>query len=213
MEKKVNITNPRYQQIAMDIASKIAKKHYIVGEKIYARSAMASQYGVSSETARRAIGILADLDIVETTKGSGVMIKSYEKALEFVHQYNDIQTVYDLKKEITESINRQTKELDYFNHCLSKFIEKTDKFRYINPFTPFEIEIIKECPHLNKTISEVNFWHNTAATIIAIKRDNTLIMSPGPYALFLERDIVYFVGDDNCLERVQNFIHPINQNI
>ena len=64
MEKKIRIVSPVYQQIATDIASKIASGHYQVGEKIYARSVLASQYGVSAETARRAIAILADVDIV-----------------------------------------------------------------------------------------------------------------------------------------------------
>lgn len=205
------ITSPRYQQIAMDIASKIVKKNYVIGDKIYARSTIASQYGVSSETARRAICILSDLDIVETTKGSGVIIKSYEKALKFTQQYNATETVNDLKKEIHGSVERQRKELEYFNDCLTKLIDKTDRFRFINPFIPFEIVINTNCHHLNKTISEINFWHNTTATIIAIKRDNELIMSPGPYALFLEDDIFYFVGDENCKDRVQNFLY-LNEN-
>ncbi|MEG2918744.1 MAG: GntR family transcriptional regulator, partial [Clostridium sp.] len=81
MDKKSKITSPRYQQIAADIASKIATGHYKLGEKIYARSMLASQYGVSSETSRRAICILSDLDIVDTTKGSGVVIKSCENAI------------------------------------------------------------------------------------------------------------------------------------
>lgn len=208
MDKKTKIISPRYQQIATDIASKIVDKHYKVGDKIYARSSIASQYGVSSETARRAICVLSDLEIVDTTKGSGVHILSYEKALKFVRQYNDIQTVNDLKKEILDSVERQSKETDYFNECLAKLIDKTDRFRSINPFVPFEIEITAETPYLDMTISEVNFWHNTFATIIAIKRDNALLMSPGPYAAFSQKDIIYFVGDENCLERVQNFIYP-----
>ena len=208
MEKKTKILGPIYHQIATDIASKIADKHYKVGDKIYARSSIASQYGVSSETARRAICILSDLEIVDTTKGSGVVIKSYEKALRFVRQYNDIQTVNNLKKEILDSVERQSKEKDFFNECLTKLIEKTDRFRSFNPFVPFEIEITTDTPHLNKTISEVNFWHNTSATIIAIKQDESLLMSPGPYAVFSEHNIFYFVGDENCFERVQNFMYP-----
>lgn len=98
MIKNSKLTSPRYQQIATDIAAKIVDKKYKVGDKIYTRSSIASQYGVSAETARRAISILVDLDIVESTKGSGVVIKSYEKAVQFVHQYNDIQTIHDLKK-------------------------------------------------------------------------------------------------------------------
>lgn len=208
MINKTSITNPIYQQIATDIASKIAEKHYKVGDKIYTRSSIASQYGISSETARRAICILADLEIVETLKGSGVVIKSYEKAVQFIQKYNDIQTINDIKKEILESIDRQSKETQYLNNNISKLIEKTDRFRSINPFIPFELEINTDTPNLNKTISDVNFWHNTSATIIAIKRENTLLMSPGAYALFLPQDIIYFVGDENCFERVQNFMYP-----
>lgn len=208
MEKKVKIGSPRYQKIAADIASKIADKHYKVGEKIYARSSLASQYGVSAETARRAICILSDLEIVDTTKGSGVFIKSYENAIKFVQQYNDIQTVTTLKKEILESAARQAKETEFLHECLSKLIDQTDRFRSINPFVPFEIEISIATPHLNKTASDINFWHNTAATIIAIKRGDTLLMSPGPYAVFSDQDILYFVGDENCYERVCKFMYP-----
>lgn len=80
--KTLHIKQPKYQTIAEDIATKIVKKKYIVGEKIYARSSLASQYGVSAETARRAIAVLQDLNIVEATKGSSVIITSYEKRSE-----------------------------------------------------------------------------------------------------------------------------------
>ncbi|BCJ95293.1 GntR family transcriptional regulator [Anaerocolumna cellulosilytica] len=210
MEKKPKITTPRYQQIATDIAAKIVDKQYSVGDKIYARSSLASTYGVSSETARRAISILSDLNIVDTTKGSGVVIKSYENALKFVRQYKDIQTINNLKHEIMESVERQTKELEHFNQSLIKLIDHTDRFRSINPFVPFELEITPETPYLNKTIEEVNFWHNTTATIIAIKRNDSLIMSPGPYAVFMEQDILYFVGDENSQQRARIFMYPDN---
>jgi K+/H+ antiporter YhaU regulatory subunit KhtT len=208
MDKKPKITNPRYQQIATDIAAKIVDKQYSVGDKIYARSSLASTYGVSAETARRAISILADLNIVDTTKGSGVVIKSYENALKFVRQYKDIQTINNLKHEIMESVERQTKELEQFNQSLIKLIDHTDRFRTINPFVPFELEITPETPYVNKTIEEVNFWHNTTATIIAIKRNDSLIMSPGPYAVFMEQDILYFVGDENSQQRARIFMYP-----
>lgn len=208
MIKKSKLTSPRYQQIATDIAAKIVDRKYKEGDKIYARSSIASQYGVSAETARRAISILVDLDIVESTKGSGVVIKSHEKAVQFVHQYNDIQTINDLKKDIMGSVDRQLKEIDYFNESLTKLIDKMDRYRSSNPFVPYEIEITADTPLINKTISEMNFWHNTSATIIAIKRNNELLRSPGPYTAFLQNDIVYYVGDEKSTERVYNFIYP-----
>ncbi|MCR3921750.1 MAG: GntR family transcriptional regulator, partial [Firmicutes bacterium] len=110
MSKDERMSSPRYQQIAVDISAKIVNGHYHVGDKIYARSALASQYAVSSETARRAICILSDMGIVETTKGSGVIIQSYEKAVTFVKQYTNIRTLNDLKSEIIRSVERQNKE-------------------------------------------------------------------------------------------------------
>jgi len=208
MENKIKITSPRYQQIAADVAAKIVDGHYKVGDKIYARSSLASQYGVSSETARRAICVLSDLNIVDTSKGSGVTIKSYENAIKFIKQYNDISTISNLKQDIIDSVDRQKKEIKFLYGCLSDLIDKTDRFRSVNPFTPFQIEITSATPYINKSVSDINFWHNTSATIIAIRRNDSLLMSPGPYAVFQENDIFYFVGDENCMERVKKFIYP-----
>lgn len=208
MEKKMKIVSPVYQQIAVDIASKIANGYYEVGEKMYTRSVLASQYGVSSETARRAICILSDMDIVDATKGSGVIITSSENAIKFIKQYDDIKTVNDLKSDILNSLERQKKENEYLKEHLLELINKTDRFKSINPFIPFEIKITRETPYIEKNIAEINFWHNTTATIIAIKRNDYLEMSPGPYAVLHEGDIFYFIGDENCYERVKNFLYP-----
>lgn len=207
MNKRIKVGTPRYQQIALDIASKIVKGHYEVGEKIYTRSVLSNRYGVSAETVRRAICILSDVEIVEVSKGSGVTIKSYEKAVNFVKQYKDVRTVNDLKREIIGSVERQNIENKLLKERLSELFDKTDRFRAINPFAPFEITINENCLHLDKTISDINFWHNTIATIVAIKRGDMLMMSPGPYAVITEGDVFYFVGDENCQERVNSFLY------
>ncbi|MBW7572982.1 TrkA C-terminal domain-containing protein [Caproiciproducens faecalis] len=208
MEDIMKVAAPVYQKIAADIAAKIVDNRYRVGEKIYARSYLASQYKVSSETARRAICVLSDLEIVDVTKGSGVVIKSYDNAVKFVHQYNDIQSLNDLKKDILSSIERQKKETKFLLKSVSSIIDRTERFQSINPFIPFEVEITGKTPLLNKSLSELNFWHHTAATIIAIKRDNTLMMSPGPYAILQKHDVLYYCGEDNCQDRVKSFLYP-----
>jgi Putative regulatory, ligand-binding protein related to C-terminal domains of K+ channels len=208
MENNLHITSPRYQQIAADLAAKIAQGQYREGERIYARSSIASQYGVSSETARRAICVLADLDIVESEKGSGVVIKSYQNAVAFVRQYSDIRTIDDLKQSLLKSVERQQAEIQYFNQCLSDLIDKTDRLRSANPFVPYQVEIKKDSPYLNRSISEINFWHHTTATIVAIKRGSSLLLSPGPYAVLTEGDVFFFIGDEDCPARVNNFLYP-----
>ncbi|WP_444659029.1 TrkA C-terminal domain-containing protein [Caproiciproducens sp. R2] len=208
MEDTIKVAAPVYQKIAADIAAKIVDNRYRVGEKIYARSYLASQYNVSSETARRAICVLSDLEIVDVTKGSGVIIKSYDNAVKFVHQYNDIQSLNDLKKDILSSVERQRKETKFLLKSISSIIDRTERFQSINPFIPFEIEITDKTPLLDKSLSELNFWHHTAATIIAIKRNSTLMMSPGPYAILQKHDVLYYCGEDNCQDRVKSFLYP-----
>lgn len=211
MEEKVKnkISIPRYQQIAIEIASRISTGQYKVGEKIYARSSIASQYGVSSETARRAICILCDLEIVTSEKGSGVIIKSYENAVNFIKQYSKRQTIDTIKENLLKSIARQQKEMDTLNECLSDLIAASEHFRSMNPFMPFEVKITSECSYLNKTVSEIQFWQHTGATVLAIGRNGNVIKSPGPYAILLENDIIYFLSQDDSSQRVKEFLYPI----
>ncbi|WP_195986507.1 TrkA C-terminal domain-containing protein [Clostridium sp. D53t1_180928_C8] len=211
MEQKVKnkISIPRYQQIAIEISSRIASGEYKVGEKIYARSSIASQYGVSSETARRAICVLCDLEIVTSEKGSGVTIKSYENAVKFIKQYSKRQTIDTIKENLLKSISRQQKEMDTLNSCLSDLIVASEHFRSMNPFMPFEVKITAQCSYLNKTVSEIQFWQHTGATVLAIGRNGNVIKSPGPYAILLENDVIYFLSQDDSSQRVKEFLYPI----
>lgn len=203
----MHIKQPKYQIIAEDIAAKIVEKKYIVGEKIYARSSLASQYGVSAETARRAIAVLQDLNIVEATKGSGVVIVSYENAAQFVHRLDDVKSVRELQQELNESIEKQMTELHYLQETLAEMVNRTNRYQSINPFVPFQIEITESCTFLSKNIGEINFWQQTGATIVGIKKENVLILSPGPYAMLSVGDTLYFVGNDTTYSNVKQFLN------
>ena len=170
---------------------------------------LVKRYMVSSETARRAICILCDLEIVTSEKGSGVIIKSYENAVNFIKQYSKRQTIDTIKENLLKSIARQQKEMDTLNECLSDLIAASEHFRSMNPFMPFEVKITSECSYLNKTVSEIQFWQHTGATVLAIGRNGNVIKSPGPYAILLENDIIYFLSQDDSSQRVKEFLYPI----
>ena len=213
MEEKMKnkISTPRYQQIAIEIATRIASEEYRIGEKIYARSNIAGQYGVSPETARRAISVLCDLNIVSSEKGSGVTIKSHKNAVNFIKQHSKRKTIDTIKENILDSIDRQQKEMDTLNRHLSDLIIASEHFRSMNPFMPFEVRITSKCMYLNKTISEIQFWQNTGATVLAIQRNDMMIKSPGPYAILLENDILYFLSQDDNSKQVKDFLYPLTE--
>lgn len=205
--KPLQIKQPKYQTIAEDIATKIVEKKYTVGEKIYARSTLASTYGVSAETARRAIAVLQDLNIVEATKGSGVIIISYENAAQFIHRLQGVQTVRDIQMQLKQNIANQRKQLNELEQQANELMNRTERYQAINPFVPFQLEITAACRYLNKSLGEINFWHQTRATIVGIKKEETLILSPGPYAILDVGNTIYFIGEESCLDAVNHFLY------
>ncbi len=194
---------PRYLEIAQDVAAKIAEGIYREGERIYARSALASQYGVSSETARRAVCILVDLGIVASSRGSGVTIASREKAVAYVRQYRDFLSINDLHRQLVEGIQRQQEETRQINELLERLVEKTERFRTSNPFVPYRAQVPPDSPHVGKTLQDLNFWHNTQATVVAIAHDGSLRLSPGPYVTLKAGDVLYYLGSADCVDRVE----------
>ncbi len=198
---------PKYQEIAADIAGKIASGAYKEGERIYIRSSLVSQYGVSSETTRRAVSVLSDMGIVEATKGSGVRIVSRRLARDFAEKFDSISQMSDLKRRILDEVDRQISASQAVKELVSDLMYRTERFRSVNPFAPFEIEVDNSVSCLGKSLSDLNFWHNTAATVVAIRRGDKIIISPGPYASFEAGDVVYYVGDEGCHERVRQFLY------
>lgn len=202
----VLVSIPKYQQIAIEIASKIVNEEYAIGQRIHGRSSIAGQYNVSPETARRAFSILADLDIVSPEKGSGMVIKSRSKAVEFLHQFSNRTTIETLKASIMQNIQRQQKEIQTLGSDLAELISATEHFRSMNPLMPFSLRITPECRYLNKSIQEIQLWQHTGATLVAIKRGHTLIRSPGPYAVMQENDVIYYVSQEDSDHRVRDFL-------
>lgn len=202
-----NKTMSRYLEIALEIASRISTEEYKVGDKIYARSAIASQYGVSPETARRAICVLVDLDIVDSEKGSGVTIKSQGNATAFINQYAKRKTLETIKDELLASVERQHIEMENITQSLTDLIEASEHFRSMNPFMPFEVKITEKCLYLNKMVSEIQFWQHTGATILGVERNGTVVKSPGPDTAFRENDIFYFITKDDSGQRVREFLY------
>ncbi len=199
-------TMPRYQQIAVDIATQIAKQQYKVGDRIYARSSLASKYHVSPETARRAVCLLSDMGIVDAEKGSGVVITSVDKAIKYIQQFAGVETMSQLRQSIQQDIDAEIRLALQLRDKLTDLMDRAERFQNLNPFNPFEITVTPGSFCSGKTLAEVNFWQNTTATVIAIRRGEQLIMSPGPYNRLHDADIVYFVGDENAPARVDRFI-------
>lgn len=202
-----HIIPPVYSQIALDIASRIVRGDLRENSKVYGRSVMSSEYGVSPETIRRAMKLLEDMDIVQTKDKSGTTILSTEKAKLFVEKFGDVNSVRSMRDKLIklikeqETINKQILEIS------DSIIRVNEMNSQANPFNNYEIEITGNSSAIGHTLGELNFWQQTQATVIAIRREGNIILSPGPYVLFMQGDIVVFIGDVSCVQTVTDFFN------
>lgn len=201
------VTRPIYQQIAIDVARRIVSGEFAVGTRIFGRSTLAGEYNVSPETVRRAVILLQDMNVVSVSQGSGIMVKSQEEAYKFIDRFKDIESIASLKVDLTKLNNDKMEIEKKIGITLSKILDYSDRLRNISPYNPLEVEIGKESNLVGKTVSEVKFWQNTGGTIIAIRREKDIILSPGPYAELRAGDVLVVVGDEGVLDRINMFVN------
>ena len=59
---------------------------------------------------------------------------------------------------------------------------------------------------LGKSIGELQFWQSTGGTIVAIRRGQTVILSPGPYAELYGGDVIILVGSPSAAEAAHRLV-------
>lgn len=202
-----DIIPPVYAQIALDIAMRVAKGDLKENTKVYGRSIMASEYGVSPETIRRAMKLLEDMDIVEVKQNSGAIIRSAENAKLYVERFGAKKNIHSMRKKLLNLIKEQETINRQIIDASKAIIRMNEKFSEASPFNNYEVDILENSFIIGKTLAEVNFWQQTQATVIAIRRGDKIILSPGPYVTFEVQDTIVFVGDISSIQAVADYVN------
>lgn len=204
---KREVTTSKYQKIAVSVAQRIASGEYEVGEKLKSRTTIASTFNVSPETARKGLNILADLKILTLKHGSGAIVLSKEKAIEFINQYESTHSIAVIKEKIRQNIRHQQEGMEELSSLVNDFLMQSQNISKQFPLAPYEIIVNKDTDHFGKSIGVLNLWHQTGATVVAIEHEGQFLISPGPYAVIEKGDHIYFVGDDSVYSRMKNFFN------
>jgi K+/H+ antiporter YhaU regulatory subunit KhtT len=196
-----------YKSIALDIAQRVVSGEFPVQSKISGRSLLASQYHVSPETIRKAIGLLKDENIVSVSQGIGIEIISDQNAYDYITRNNYLKSVYFLKQDLQQLLI-QKKEIDSkFEVLINALINASDQLQNLKPYNLIEIKVSDHSQALGKTIANLQFWQNTGATIVALRRGTNVSISPGPHVILRENDVLIVVGDGQVQERTNHFIN------
>lgn len=198
----------QYMQIALDIAARIASGELPEGSRIYGRSIMASQYSVSPETIRRALKRLEGMKVVAVKPQSGVVVLSADSAKRYIESFAQEITPHALQfkmKKLLERSEAINKKLIETSEALIKSQETF--FAAANtPLPNYEVRIPENSFIIGKSIGELRFWQSTEATVVAIRRGQHVILSPGPFAKLYSGDILVLVGTLNSIERAKSFV-------
>ena len=200
MKSKTNL--PVYESIAIDVAGRIVDGDISIGQKISGRTLLASHYDVSPETIRKAMGLLAQANVISVSQGKEVIVQSVEQAEEFLRHHMSMLSAYSLKQELEILIEKKREINNQFDEILTQITRYTDRLRNLQPFNPVEVAVSEFSSANGRSVAQLMLWQKTGATLIAIRRGTEVIISPGSGAILQSGDRLVVVGSGNILEKV-----------
>src|SRR5574344_843290 len=207
MPNRKMVKTSKYQQIAVGVAQRIVSGEYKVGERIKSRSTLASMFAVSPETTRKALNILADLNIVSVKHGSGAIVLSKEKAQDFLDNFEMTNSLVTQKDRILEKLDQQELMLKELRGMVSIYLDQTKRVQKKYPLEPYGLKLTSDSDLLGKQLTEIRVWHYTGAVIVGIERNEDLLIAPSPYQTLEKDDLIYFVGEEESYTRVKNLFN------
>jgi len=192
----------------MDIAARIAAGDFEDRKKISGRSLIASEYNVSPETARKAVCLLADMKVVEVVEKKGIYILSADNAKRYLDSTSHLQERYQLRTELRALVEQYREVgkqiLDVAERLMKAHATPIPTERSV---PNYEVRLSEHSDKIGLSIGDLRFWQVTGATIVAIRRNQNTILSPGPYAQLYAGDMIVFTGSEKCVAAVQSFLN------
>lgn len=199
-------TPPVYSQVAYDIATKIATGVLEENSRFSGRSLMSTEYSVSQETIRRAMKQLADMGIIDIQQSSGAIVISREKASEYINKFKASKDVRSLKNELRALLAQRESIDQRIMNLIEQITNLNERFTHSDPLKNYEFEILPNSKLAGKSIKDSEFRQKTQATIVAIRSEGEIDLSPGPDTVFKPYDILVVAGSPSTVGKVRELI-------
>lgn len=204
--RKRHQSTASYEKIALDIANRIARRELAEGIRLSGRSVMSSEYGVSPETIRRSFSLLEEMNVVEVKHNSGVFVISQENANKYIAKYGRSKENRRLLSQIRHVLKeREAIDKEFFS-LARDLTDANDRFSASNPFPTYEYTLSEHSIAVGNTLGGLNFWQKTGGTVIAVRRDASILLSPGPAMILAAGDILIFVGTQDSLSETKKLL-------
>lgn len=212
MNRRKTTLLPRYEEIAMDIASRIVSREYRRGDKLFGRSSLAGRYKVSPETIRRAVALLHSRGVVASMPGSGVVVISEDEARRYLDEAQLGAALQALEEEI-ESLLEQRRNLDQkLEAAIGRVIHYTSgtitTMRHVE-----EVSVPYDSALVGETFASADLRTRTGATVVGLARGREEIFSPRPDMEIQGGDLLIIVGTDEAKERLKGMSEEKRPNL
>ncbi|MEA5040145.1 MAG: TrkA C-terminal domain-containing protein [Clostridiaceae bacterium] len=198
---------PQYMLIASDLSARIARGEFPEDRRISGRTILSSEYGVSPETIRRALALLADMKVVSIRHNSGFYILSRDNARRYLNEVNHLKEQRSMQGRFKELMEQQQAVNAELLELAGNLAKAQSTLSFVkNNFPTYETGIPEDSFLCGQNIGALRFWQHTGATIVAIRRAQNVILSPGPYAELYAGDVLLYVGEPGVQERVGEYI-------
>lgn len=146
------------------------------------------------------------MEVVEVKHNSGVSVVSRDNAKKYITKYGKSNENRKLLVQIRHVLNER-EQVDKELFTLAKdLIEANDRFSASNPFPTYEYTINETSLAVDNCLGELQFWQKTGGTVIAIRRDGSILLSPGPDLRLHIGDILIFVGNQETLAMTKELL-------
>ncbi len=191
-----------YERIAIDIARRIVEGDFSEGRRLSGRTLMSGEYGVSPETIRRSFALLEEMDVVEVRQNSGVVVKSVQQAAAFIEVFEK----HDESKKLLYRMHQIIGEHEALNRELYGIADQmfsiNTRFAQANPFPIYAYTLEEHSKAIGSCLGELRFWQETGATVVGIRREGSIILSPGPKEPLQSGDTLLMVGPQDSVDRI-----------
>jgi len=167
---------------------------------------MSSQYNVSPETIRRALGLLAEMDVLSMRQNVGAVVKSRQQAALYVEQSGEAAGLRLLREELSKLMEERRALDARIDATILRLADLAERFRYSDNMQTYEFTVPEGARIAGLSIAESAFRTETGATILAVRRGSSVALSPGPDRKIEPGDVLVVVCGVLLVPVVSEFI-------
>lgn len=198
---------PVYARVAYDIAVKVSAGEIKEGDRLSGRSLISSQYGVSSETVRRALQLLSDMGIVTVQANVGAVVTSRKQAIEYIAHDRIGQDLRTLRSELKSLLEHQRQINEQINSVVGEISDLGNRIRPEDAIRTYEFELQENHLITGKSIDQLCFRQKSGANIVAVRRGEEVFLSPNPQMQLLPEDKLIIACELSALSQAASFIN------